>query len=112
MKKLIVASANFSKLDAINAGNGRALQDLDDGASITIAKLAVMEDTDTKTGEVKQVGVIITKDGDVCTTISQSVIESIDTAITCMNEGTEISTFTVSKRVSKGGRDFLTVIVG
>lgn len=110
MKKLINATENFSKLDAINASNGKALQDVADGSILSVEKYGLMQDINETTGEIKDVAVLVTTDGEVYTSISSSVNDSVSSIIDAIIDGERISSVKVQKRVSKGGRDFLTLI--
>lgn len=112
MKQREIANAtkSFNKLDAINAYNGMALKDAR-GETIAVKALAAVRDVDTDTGEITPVGIIISKDGNAYTTISQMAIDVVNDCISLIDdEGMDIS-LEVNVRTSKGGREFIALTI-
>lgn len=74
---------------------------------------AIAEDIDNETGEVRNVGYVVSEDGTVYGTISATAIKAIRPIIQAVNDGefelpVEIG---VAMRKSNAGRDFLTISV-
>ena len=111
MKRIEAQTANFTKIDGINSRNGVALKECN-GLTIRVKALATGIDED-ESGEIKNVGVIVTPDNEYFTTISGSSIDVITDAMEIVDEGIDLS-LRVSTRKSSKGRDFitLTAIVG
>ena len=107
MKKIINATENFSKKDAINMRNGLPLKDEPNGKTFNVSKAAVVEDTDEETGDLKNVSVLIDSDGKCYTTISTTVADIMDDCIDLLDAGESIS-LELIKRKSSAGREFLT----
>lgn len=107
MKKIINATENFSKKDAINMRNGLPLKDEPNGKTFNVSKAAVVEDTDEETGDLKNVSVLIDSDGKCYTTISTTVADIMDDCIDLLDAGESVS-LELSKRKSSAGREFLT----
>ena len=107
MKRIINATENFNKRDAINMRNGLPLKDEPNGKTINISKAAVVEDTDEETGELKNVSVLINSDGKCYTTISATVADIMNDCIELLDAGESV-TLELIKRTSNSGREFLT----
>lgn len=107
MKKIINATENFDKKDAINMRNGIPLKDEPNGKTFNISKAAVVEDTDEETGELKTVSVLIDSDGKCYTSISDTVADIMSDCIELLDAGESI-TLELIKRKSNAGREFLT----
>lgn len=107
MKRIINATENFNKKDAINMRNGLPLKDEPNGKTFNISKAAVVEDTDEETGELKNVSVLIDSDGKCYTAISATVADIMDDCIELLDAG-ESLTLELFKRESSAGREFLT----
>lgn len=107
MKKIINATENFSKKDAINMRNGLPLKDEPNGKTFNVSKAAVLEDTDEETGDLKNVSVLIDSDGKCYTTISTTVADIMDDCIDLLDAGESVS-LELIKRKSNAGREFLT----
>ena len=107
MKRIINATENFSKKDAINMRNGLPLKDEPNGKTFDIMKAAIVEDTDEETGELKQVSVIIDSDGKCYTGISSTIADVMADCIELIDDGESVS-LTLIKRKSNAGREFLT----
>lgn len=110
MRKTTLQTKNFSKRDGMNSRNGFPLQDLDNKETIKVTAAAIMEDNDEETGEVKEIGVIVTPEKQYFTTISSTVIDAMYDLIDIMDEEGETS-IRLDKRQSKGGREFLTITI-
>lgn len=108
MKTIINSTKNFTRKQAINSKNGIALKDMN-GSEVHVSGLAVLEDSDSPEG-TKEVGVIIAEDGMCYTCISSGAIDVIGDCIDLVNEGEEV-TLKVDVRTSKGGREFIALIV-
>lgn len=106
MKRIINASENFNKKDAINMRNGLPLKDEPNGKTFNISKAAAVEDTDEETGELKYVSVLIDSDGKCYTAISATVADIMNDCIELLNAG-ESLTLELIKRISSAGREFL-----
>lgn len=107
MKRIINATENFNKKDAINMRNGLPLKDEPNGKTFNISKAAVVEDTDEETGELKNVSVLIDSDGKCYTAISATVGDIMNDCIELLDAG-ESLTLELIKRESSAGREFLT----
>lgn len=107
MKRIINATENFNKKDAINMRNGLPLKDEPNGKTFNISKAAVVEDTDEETGELKNVSVLIDSDRKCYTTISATVADIMDDCIELLEAGESV-TLELIKRMSSAGREFLT----
>lgn len=107
MKRIINATENFNKRDAINMRNGLPLKDEPNGKTINVSKAAVVEDTDEETGELKNVSVLIDSDGKCYTAISATVADIMDDCIELLDAGESV-TLELIKRTSSAGREFLT----
>lgn len=107
MKRIVNATENFNKRDAINMRNGLPLKDEPNGKTINVSKAAVVEDTDEETGELKNVSVLIDSDGKCYTAISATVADIMDDCIELLDAGESV-TLELIKRTSSAGREFLT----
>ena len=107
MKRIINATENFNKKDAINMRNGLPLKDEPNGKTFNISKAAVVEDTDEETGELKNVSVLIDSDGKCYTAISATVADIMNDCIDLLDAGESV-TLELFKRMSSAGREFLT----
>lgn len=107
MKRIINATENFNKKDAINMRNGLPLKDEPNGKTFNISKAAVVEDTDEETGELKNVSVLIDSDGKCYTAISTTVADIMGDCIELLDAGESV-TLELIKRKSSAGREFLT----
>ena len=107
MKRIINATENFNKKDAINMRNGLPLKDEPSGKTFNISKAAVVEDTDEETGELKNVSVLIDSDGKCYTAISATVADIMSDCIELLDAGESV-TLQLIKRKSNAGREFLT----
>lgn len=112
MREIIFSTQNFSKRDAINCRSGIPLQEFD-GDSQTIENIvaaAIMKDTDTDTGEIKDISVLKTADMVYYTSISATICDNMEEVIDLIDEEGTINV-RIDKRLSKGKREFLTIIV-
>lgn len=108
MREITKATANFNKKMAINSRNGLPLQD--NTGSIEVQAAAILKTTDEETGEIKDVGVIISTDSVCYTCISATIIDTLDDLIDILDEEKSCEII-VDSRKSKGGRDFLTMTI-
>lgn len=104
-------TSNFTKRDAINARSSFALQDLENGAELTIVKAGLINSPDLETGEVKEVSVLITEDNTVYSSISATVCDSMGDIVDLIEEEHAPISVRLNKRRSKGGREFLSITV-
>lgn len=112
MREVIMSTKNFSKRDGINCRSGLPLQDFD-GSSQTIENIvaaAIMKDTDTDTGEIKDISVLKTGDNYYYTSISATICDNMEEVIDLIDDEGTINV-RIDKRRSKGNRDFLTLVV-
>lgn len=107
MKKVLSATENFTKKDAINMRNGLPLKDEPNGKTFKIQRAAIVEDVDEESGEVKNVSVLIDADGKCYTAISSTIADIMDDCIELLDAGESVS-LTLIKRKSSAGREFLT----
>lgn len=110
MRTVENSTNNFTKRDAINVHNGSALKD-HGGEEIVIAKVCVGNDVDEETGDVKRFGAFITASGDCLTFISENAIETAAELIEIINEEDNPVSCRVDVRKSKGGREFIALIL-
>lgn len=108
MREIICATKNFDKKMAINSRNGIPMQD--NLGRAEVMAVAVMKDTDEETGEIKEVGVLVTEESDYLTCISATVIDVLPDLVEFV-DAEEIVSVNISSRKSKGGRDFLTLTI-
>jgi len=105
-KEILSQTKNFSKIYAVNAANGIALKDCD-GMEIPVKALAICKDSDKKTGEIKEVGVIVSENDETYSTISDMAMDIIEDCMEFVDEGTPLK-FRVTVRKSKGAdRDYI-----
>lgn len=111
MREIKLSTKNFSRRDIINSRAGKPLQDFDGSKKIEhVTAAAIAKDTDEETGEIRDVGIIKTADAEYYTTISATVLDSMDAVVEIIDDEGEID-LRIDKRKSNGGRDFLTLIV-
>lgn len=79
------------------------------GQRLEIKAYLLVEDTDRTTGEMKKALKVLTKDGDIVGTRSQSFIEGFEKFLTFM-ESNAIETFGIAQARSKAGRNYLTFV--
>ena len=109
MRKIVEQSKEFTKRDSVNSRNGFPLQDLEDKTIIEVKAAAIMEDTDEETGEVKEIGVLVTADQTYHTTISSTVIDTLYDVVDIINDEGPVKA-RLGKRTSKvAKRTFLTL---
>ena len=109
MRTIEIATKNFTKKNAINVRNGSALKD-HGGEEINIEKVCVGTDVD-EDGEVKNFGAFITTSGDCYTFISENAIETAKDLIEIIDEEEDAVSCRVDVRKSKGGREFIALIL-
>lgn len=80
---------------------------------INVRALAVMEDTDKDTGNMRPVGYLIAEDGTVYGTVSATAIDTVSAVAEAIeNKELELPlTFKVALRTSGQGRNFITLSV-
>lgn len=101
---------SFTRKMAINIGNSKALQDIKGQKIVDVKAAAIVEDIDRETGELKEVAVLVDGDGISYTAISSIVMDVMDDIIELINDG-EAFDVLVEGRKSKGGRDFISIMV-
>lgn len=103
---------NVNTMDLINAK--AASQKLKSAPEkIRVRAMAVMEDTDKDSGELRPVGYLFAESGEVYGTISSTAIETIVAVAKAVDSG-DIQlplTFKLAIRKSAAGRDFITLAV-
>lgn len=110
MRNIMLNTRNFTKRDSLNSRNGLPLQDLENLEKIKITTAAILEDTDEETKETKEIGVLVTPEKQYYTTISATVIDTMNDLIDIIDEEGEVE-IRLGKRTSKGGRTFLTITI-
>lgn len=109
----MLKAVNFTKKDEINAMSSTPLQKVA-GQMLEVLGAAITERPDETTGEVKKVGIIISKEFGALSTISGTAIKSLDMIIDYMNELKDSQDDTpviINAKTSKSnaGREFLTL---
>lgn len=104
-------TSNFTKRDEINARNSFALQDLENGAVLTVPKAGLITRPDMETGEPKEVAVLVTDDGTVYSAISATVCDTMDDIVDLIEDEGNAIQVRLNKRKSKAGREFLSLTV-
>ena len=110
MRTVENSTSNFTKRDVINVRNGSALKD-HGGEEISITKVCVGTDVDEESGDVKRFGAFITTSGDCLTFISENAIETAAELIDIINEEDSPVNCRVDVRKSKGGREFIALVL-
>lgn len=111
-RKIESATKNFNKRDALNSKSANPLKDFE-GTSVimeNIVKAAIITDNDEETGEIKNIGVIVNENNDYYTTISATILESIDELIEIIDEEENVK-IRINKRLSNNKREFLTLTI-
>lgn len=106
-------TTTFTRRDRINSQVAATLQVLAETPNnrISVDRAAIIDRPDTGTGEVKQVGVLVTTDGDYFTTISATAIRAIDELIEIIDEEGGPVSISCKMKQSKSGRDFIAVTI-
>lgn len=76
------------------------------GSELEVVKYVIFDDTDSKTGEVKEVLTIETEDGEMFGTISPTFIREFKDIVKFFDG--EVGNIKVITGTSKGGREFVT----
>ena len=76
------------------------------GERIEVDGFAFVERENTQTGEVTEVFMVKTKDGEILGTSSKSFVDGVKTFIDLLGAD-ELTAFTVGTAVSKSGRDYM-----
>ena len=106
----MVSAYNFTKKDEINSVSSTPMQKYKN-EKVTVIGAAITERPDETTGEVKKVGIIVTKEAGTLSTISTTALKSLDMIIDYMadlGDGAEIDIF-IKASTSNSGREFLTL---
>ncbi len=100
---------NFSRKDEINSVSATPLQNAK-GEIVTVVGCAVTERPDADTGELKSVGLLVTKEYGAMSCISKTAIRGIDMLIDFMNDE-KLAECSVAIRAGKSnaGREFITL---
>lgn len=110
-RKVLDKSDSFTRIHAMNSKVGTPLKDIN-GTQITVIAVGIVEDVDSQTGEIKKVGVIVSQENEIFSTISSNAVETLEELIDMFNdEHMKKCVITVKVRTSKGGRDFLSLII-
>lgn len=110
-RTIAVASTNFTKRDMLNSRAGVPLKDFEESITINnVISAAVLSDVDEDTSEIKDVGVIVTADKTYYTTISATIIDTMEDLIDILNEEGNVD-IRVNKRLSNNKREFLTMVI-
>lgn len=104
------STKNFTRRDAINVRNGSALKE-HAGEEISITKVCVGTDVDEESGDTKRFGAFITESGECLTFISENAIETAAELIEIINEEENPVSCRVDVRKSKGGREFIALLL-
>lgn len=110
--KIMSRKCNMSAKDMINAKTS-SVQLKSAPERFTCTALAVTDDIDKETGEMREVGYVVAENGTVYGTISATALSSIEAIIDAV-ENDEISLpceIGVSLRKSNAGREFITLSV-
>lgn len=110
----MLSSYNFSKKDEINSVSATPLQKVK-GQILTVRGAAITMRPDEKTGEEKQVGLLVADEG-TFSSISATAIRGLDLIIDYMSDlacDSETENVTVQVKVnaskSSAGREFITL---
>lgn len=102
-------SFNFTRKDEINAVSATPLQNAKNEV-VTVKGCAVSERPDEKTGEMLNVGYLVTEEYGTMTTISKTALRGIDLLVDYMtDENLETCDVAIKASTSKGGREFITI---
>lgn len=104
---IINLTDNITKKDIFNARSA-SVKLADEVGSINVIGCAIAEDTDTETGEIKEIGYIFTRDI-VYGTVSKTAIDGILMLIDMYKDGERDLVVTVLKRKSAAGREFISL---
>lgn len=102
----------FTKRDVINSNSGYSLQDFEGNQMVIelVTAAAVLQKPDSETGEQKDVAVLVTANSEYFTSISATVLDQMDDILELIDEEGSLNIRVVRKK-SKGGRDFLQLVV-
>ena len=100
---------NFTRKDEINSVSATPLQNAK-GEIVTVVGCAVTERPDADTGELKSVGLLVTKEYGAMSCISKTAIRGIDMLVDYMTDET-LNECKVAIRAGKSnaGREFITI---
>ncbi len=108
----IITSFNFTKLDAVAATNARSLKKAD--SEFIIKGVAIAEQPDTETGEVRTVAFIKT-DADMFMTVSATVMQTLSALCDFADDDPEMAENgfigKIKKETSGAGREYLRLII-
>lgn len=103
---------NFTRKDEINSVSATPLQNAK-GEIVTVVGCAVTERPDADTGELKSVGLLVTKEYGAMSCISKTAIRGIDMLVDYMTdeEANGMTECKVAIRAGKSnaGREFITI---
>lgn len=108
-RKLIAKSETFTLAHKLSVVSATPLQEKR-GETIYIIAVAMYEETNTATGEVKNSCMIVDSSGKMYGSISNTIMQTVSDMIEVLDDGHKI-TATVSERTSKGGRDYIVLEV-
>lgn len=106
-------SFNFTRKDEINSVSATPLQNAK-GEIVTVTGCAITERPDADTGEMKSVGLLITKEYGAMSCISKTAIRGIDMLIDYMDdmksdEGVTECAIAIRAGKSNSNREFITI---
>lgn len=104
MKKINVATSNFTTRDKFNIKVSKSLKDAVN-EKLTILKACVGEDVDKDNNEVRAAAFITDKGA--YSSISSTVIDCVEDLIEMIDDGEENLTVMVEERTSNSNRDYL-----
>lgn len=110
MKKIILATNNFTRKMSINLSTAESMQD-HVGEEFHPFAGAIIEDIDRETGEIKQCAAIVLDDGTTITSISPTVVQAMDDIIALMNDNETFGIRIVSRKSKANKRDYLSLTV-
>lgn len=110
---IIRASENLKTVDIYRLTKAPNTQKMSDvkGQRLEVAKYALYEDADKKTGEVKEILAIATPEGETFATNSRTFIDDFLDMVDMFGEaGEKVPAIVVTSGTSKAGREFITCV--
>ena len=105
----VTNSHNFTAKDKFNMTSAVTMEKAV-GQSFRVVGACVGTDTDESGSEIA-VAYLKTDDGHLLCTVSKTVISSIEDLIEYFSDGEEVAEITIENRLSKGGREFLVLVM-
>lgn len=110
-KKIIKSSEKFTRRHAVNLTVAYSLQDVAGSKIESVVAAAIVEDVDRDTGEAKPVSVIVSGNGEVYTSISSVVMESMDDIIDLLDDGEKFDIQIVTRKTKSSNREYLSLMI-